>query len=582
MSGPASDTLAQRLTFDSFVLDLPRGCLLHDGREIALRPKTFAVLTHLVQHAGTLVSKDELLAAVWPNLIVTDDTVVQSISELRRALAVAGHDYITTVPRRGYRFEMPTPASAPATVPEPAAAPAVEFAAPAPESLPPTPPAPPPAAAMKHALRWRWKFGIAAPLLLAVAIIASWYYAERNTSPEPIDARPAIAVLPFLDQGDDRSREYLADGLTQDIIHSLGRFSALTVMSWNAVATYKGVLAKPGEVARALDVRYQVEGSVRYAADRVRVSAQLVDIRGRVLWSARYDEPLADLFGLQDRITREIAGALAIRVTQVEQQRVATKPTESFDAYDFLLRARPVLQRPTRNGIVEARALLRQAIALDPAYAAAHSALGETFHIAISMGWAEAPDQYWDRVTEHASEALRLDPLDVRARILLGRRYIAYNQFDEAQIEIDRAIAVNPSDADALAGRGNVLVWLGRTDAAIDSLEQALRVDPDLNAFDRFALSLAYFLKGRYAESITQSELNLRHNEEARFSRVVLAAALAEAGRAEDARQAAQDVRLSDPTFDAAIFGNKFREAKDLAHLREGLAKAGLYSPPGA
>jgi len=568
MSDPAGAEKAQRQTFDDFVLDLARGCLLHQGREVALRPKTFAVLTHLVDRAGALVSKDELLAAVWPNLVVTDDTLVQSIGELRRALAVAGKDYITTVPRRGYRFEMPEPVTAPELIPDPTPAPTT---------------APPPTVAEQRVLRLRWKFGIAASLLLGIAVVASWFFTRDNGPPpgELIDARPAIAVLPFQDQGDDRSREYLADGLTQDLIHSLGRFSALTVMSWNAVATYKGVLVRPREISRALGVRYQVEGSVRYGADRVRVSAQLVDTRGRVLWSARYDEPLADLFQLQDRITREIAGALAIRVTQVEQQRVAAMPTSSFDAYDFLLRARPSLQRPTRTGIVEARTLLRQAIALDPDYAAAHSALGETFHIAISMGWAEIPDQYWERVVEHASEALRLDATDVRARILLGRKSIAYNQFDEAQTEIDRAIAINPSDADALAGRGNVLVWLGETDAAVESLEQALRVDPEINAFDRFALSLAYFLKKRYAESISQSELNLRHNADARFSRVVLAVALAEAGRMPEAKQAADEVRRTDPTFDAASFGNKFRDGSDLAHLREGLAKAGLYLPAG-
>ena len=140
MSGAAGDTPAQRLAFDGFVLDLPRGCLTHDGREIALRPKTFAVLTHLVQRAGTLVSKDELLAAVWPNLVVTDDTVVQSIGELRRALAAAGHDYITTVPRRGYRFDMP--AQEPEAALEPAAAPTPEAVSPAPDtSATPSPPA---------------------------------------------------------------------------------------------------------------------------------------------------------------------------------------------------------------------------------------------------------------------------------------------------------------------------------------------------------------------------------------------------------------------------------------------------------
>ncbi len=299
---------------------------------------------------------------------------------------------------------------------------------------------------------------------MALALVVLWLGMRPREAAAPGDsagAGPAIAVLPFQNQNDDAQREYLADGLTQDLINSLGRFSALTVMSWNAVATYKGASVPPGDIARVLGVRYQVEGSVRYTADRVRVSAQLVDARGRVLWSASFDEAPTDVFQLQDRITREIAGALAIRVTQFEQQRVAAKPTESFDAYDCVLRARPALQRPTRAGLVEARTLLRRAIELDPNYAAAHSALGDTFHAAVSMGWAESPDEYWNRVVEQADEALRLDAADVRARILLGRKYIAYNQFDEARAQIDRAIAINPSDAEALAGRGNILVWLG-------------------------------------------------------------------------------------------------------------------------
>jgi TolB-like protein/DNA-binding winged helix-turn-helix (wHTH) protein len=544
------DHSAQRLAFDDYVLDLARGCLLRAGQEVTLRPKTFAVLRYLVEHMGELVSKETLLAAVWPNLIVTDDTLVQSIGELRRAFAEAGRDYITTVPRRGYRFEPPRAAA-------------------------------PIAGRVKHAFRWRWKYGIAAPLALAVTVAALWFAMRpRDTGPEAATgARPAIAVLPFQNQNDAASREYLADGLTQDLINSLGRFSALTVMSWNAVASYKGALAKPGEIARVLGVRYQVEGSVRYSADRVRVSAQLVDAQGRVLWSSRFDEAAVEVFQLQDRMTREIAGALAIRVTEFEQQRIARKPTASFDAYDCVLRARPALQRPTRAGLVEARTLLRRAIELDPDYAAPHSALGDTFHAAVSMGWAEAPEEYWAKVVEQANEALRLDAGDTRARILLGRRYIAYNQFDEARAQIDRAIAMNPSDADALAGRGNILVWLGEEDAAIESLELAQRIDPELNAFDRFALSLAYYLKGRYQESIEQAELNLRRNADARFNYAMLAAAHAEAGHAEEAARAAEALRHNDPLFESETFGNKFRDPRNLAHVRAGLEKAGLYRP---
>ena len=177
---------------------------------------------------------------------------------------------------------------------------------------------------------------------------------------------------------DDLAREYFADGLTQDIINAVGRFPELTVMSWNAVSPYKGQPQSPGDIARGLAVRYQIEGSVRQTGDRVRVNAQLVDMNGQVLWSASFDEALADVFALQDKIITQIAGTLAIRVTQVEQRRVLTKPTESLEAYDYVLRARPALQRPDRANIVEARTLLKRAIEIDPNYAAAYTALAET------------------------------------------------------------------------------------------------------------------------------------------------------------------------------------------------------------
>jgi adenylate cyclase len=550
MSTEGNNAAEQRLTFGRYVLDLQRGCLMLDGREISLRPKTFSVLQYLVAHPGRLVGKEELLEAVWPNLVVTDDTVVQSIGELRRALGESGARLITTVPRRGYRFEAQD-------------APAERRKARA-----------------WHPLRFRWKYGIFAPLAVALTVLALWlagFWSEAPKAPAPADPKPTIAVLPFRNQGDDASREYLADGLTQDIINSLGRFSALTVMSWNAVAAYKGEAVRPGEIARLLAVRYQVEGSVRYSGDQVRVSAQMVDAEGRVLWSARFEEPPADVFALQDRLTREIAGALAIRVSEFELKRVAAKPTESFDAYDFLLRARPALRRPTRAGIAEARELVRQAIALDPQYAAAHSALGETFHVAISMGWAQSPDEYWNRVQAHAREALKFDVSDVRAHVLLARNFLVYNRYLEAQTEIDRAIAINPNDAEALAGRGNVLVWLGETDAAIESLELALRIDPELNDFDRFALALSYYLKHRYDEAIEQAELNLRKNAAARFNEAVLAAAYAQSGRSADAARVSEQILRTDPTFNGATYGNKFLNPEDLVHLRDGLRKAGLY-----
>src|SRR5712671_2335386 len=587
-AGPPAQTDAKRLRFDRYVLDLHSGCLLLDGNEIALWPKTFAILTYLVQNVGRLVSKDDLFAAVWPNLAITDDVLVQSIGELRRALGDDGPRLIKTVPRRGYRFESDVSVVAPADESSTGVAPAA-----ARDEAQPPGPARLPLALLATAVGVR-RIGLVAGLAFLVAagalwagIATEWRFtsapgrADRvaTNSPE-IGARPAIAVLPLVNQGNGSAREYFADGLTQDIINALGRFSELTVMSWNAVLPYKSRPASPAEIARGLGVRYQVEGSVLQTGDRVRVTAQLVNSDGGVFWSGRFDEPLADLFALQEKITTQIAGALAIRVAQVEQRRVTAKPTESLEAYDYVLRARPALQRPERASIVEARELLRRAIGIDASYAAAYAALADTYQITTVMGWTESPAASLSRAEEMANKALSLDDSDVRAHIVLGRIHIFHQQYEQAKAELDRAIAINPNDAHALAGRGNILMWSGDTDAAIETLELAQRIDPELNVIDRNALSLAYYLKGRYDAAITQAELNLRRTESANFSRIVLASAYAQASQAGDAARVVSAIRLRDPTFDPQDFGSKFLKPADLERLRDGLRKAGLGATP--
>jgi len=183
-------------------------------------------------------------------------------------------------------------------------------------------------------------------------------------------------------------------------------------------------------------------------------------------------------------------------------------------------------------------------------------------------------------------KALNLDASEVRARIVLGRVSIARHRYEEAQAEMVRAITINPNNAGALAGRGNVLMWLGQTDAAIELIEQAERIDPELNAMDRFALSLAYYLKRRYGAAIEQAELNLRDAGGGNnFSRVVLAAAYAQDEQGKDAARVAAVIRRIDPTFNPQEFGTKFLRALDLEHLRDGLRKAGLLTeagPPGS
>jgi adenylate cyclase len=585
---PAAQTRAMRLSFDHYVLDLSRGCLLLNGNEVPLRPKTFAVLRFLVENATRLVTKDEIFAAVWPNLAVTDDTLVQSIGELRRELGEDGPRLIKTIPRRGYRFDASVTGLAAgddlvpgAAAPEPAASHAgMQTSSDVSSS---------PSSGITFANR-RWPLMAALSLVIFLAggalllhrthrqLLGSPDSAGQTSKPAEANARPAIAILPFVNQSPDQGRDYFADGLTQDVINALGRFSALTVMSWNAVAPYKNKAASPDDVARSLGVRYQVEGSILRTGDRVRVSAQLVNTDGQVLWSARFDEAIADLFALQDKITTQISGVLATRVAQIEQRRALAKPTNNLEAYEYVLRARPALQRPDRAEVVNARALFRRAIALDPNYAAAYSGLAETYHLAIVMGWAESPSETLGRAEELANKALRLDESDVRAHIILGRVHVFHQQYEQAKAEMDRAIAVNPNDAHGLAGRGNILMWLGQTDAAIQALELARRIDPELNVVDRNALSLAYYLKGRYAAAIEEAELNLRRTESANFTRVVLAAAYAQEKRADEVARVVAAVHRLDPAFDPQEFGSKFLSPSDLGHLRDGLRKAGLLA----
>src|SRR5579871_5120296 len=266
-------TQAKQLRFDPYLLDLERGCLLLHENEIALRPKTFSVLCYPVRNSQRLVSKDELFGAVWPNVAVTDDTLVQSISELRQAIGDEGARLIRTVPRRGYRFEAevtevtPAVASEQATGPEPNSAGVPLARSDHPNVLADVP------AATKRSRLINGMLA-ASGLLLAILITyalwsinASSWHRQADSPPSQTTERPAIAILPFLNQDNDSSREYFADGLTQDLITALGRFPELTVMSWNAVSAYRRASATPGEIARSLGVRYQVEGSVLQAGD---------------------------------------------------------------------------------------------------------------------------------------------------------------------------------------------------------------------------------------------------------------------------------------------------------------------------
>jgi adenylate cyclase len=394
-----------------------------------------------------------------------------------------------------------------------------------------------------------------------------------------LGAKPTIAVLPFENLSDDAEQRYFSDGVTQDIIAALGRFSNLAVMSWDAVLPYRSGASSLDQVNDDLGVRYVVRGTVRRAGDRVRVAVQLTDAaQGILLWSERYDQQIDDIFAVQDEITRGVVGALAVKLTALEQARVSSKPTGNLAAYDYVLRARQLLKRRTRSSNFEARALLERAIELDPSYGAAYARLAETYHDDAADGWTEWPHRALQKAEDLAREAVALDDRNASAHAVLGRVYSVLRKHHLALSEIDRAIEINPNDPANYGERGTVMLYLGQPDEAIRSLETALRFDPNLEPGNFMDLGIAYYLEGRIDEAISTLESGVARDPNFGGSQIMLSAAYAEAGRLEEAKRTASEVRRLFPFFDAAMFSSSlpFHGPGNRDRIATALRKAGL------
>jgi TolB-like protein len=432
----------------------------------------------------------------------------------------------------------------------------------------------------KPAPRWRrlaaGRRGAIAAVLAAAALAAGLWMAPWTR--EPADAAAAtIAVLPFANQSGDPKREYFSDGVTEDIINALGRFSELRVMSHSAVQPYKAAPAPPEQIGRELGVRYLVRGSVRESGARVRVGVELSEAAsGRLLWSERYDAEGKEVFEIQEKIVGNVAGNLAVKLTSLEQQRAAAKRPGSMEAYDLVLRARELIARGDRISNREARGQLARALELDPRYAEAYAWLAEAELQRAAYGWTEGMGDALRRTEEHARAALAIgDPGgNARAHSVLGALHSFTGNFNAALAESERAIALNPSDAFAHAQRGSVLLWLGRIEDSIKATETARRFEPRLTTNATFNLALAYFLAGRAAEAVAVCESYT--GPERGVLQAMRAAALAEVGQLDKAREAAAEARRLQPFFDVASFGGRFIDPALAEKVRAGMRKAGL------
>jgi class 3 adenylate cyclase/TolB-like protein/Tfp pilus assembly protein PilF len=446
-----------------------------------------------------------------------------------------------------------------------------------------------PAAALRSRAarrRRRWSLITGVVALVLVAAVGTWQalpllepVIDRvigSSQTLPTSGQASIAVLPFTNLSNNED-DYFSDGLTEDLISALGRFSGLSVMSWNAVAPYKSQAVGPKELARDLPVRYVVDGSVRRSGERVRIMARLSDAEGgTLLWSERYDEAAGDIFAVQDSITRRVVAALAARVGYLEQERAIAKPTASLDAYDYFLRGRQSFRRFTRPANFEAQAMFERALELDHDYADAYAALAFTYSKAAEMGWVEQPQMALERARDLAQAALRLDPSDELAHVLLALFYAYQSQYDSALTELDLATEANPNDIGYYAERGWVLVLTGRWNNAVDVLEAGLQNDPNPtpNAFSN--LGMAHYFRRHYDAAIATLETAVSRYPQHVPLHIALVAAYAAAGRTEDAMRAAAAVRRLNPFFETDLYGYAFRDPADRERIREDLRKAGL------
>ena len=355
--------------------------------------------------------------------------------------------------------------------------------------------------------------------LLSPSIIRTPQSTLRNQEAFPLPDKPSIVVLPFVNMSKDPEQDYFSNGITEVLTSDLSRISSLFVIARNTAFTYKGKAANVQEVGKELGVRYVLEGSVQKAGDQVRIVAQLVDTTtGGHLWSERYDRPLKDIFALQDDIVQKIVTTLNLQLTLREQGWIIRKRTDNLEAYDTFLRGADYFWRLTKEGNAQARPLFERTIELDPRYAEAYAWLGWTYLFPWIAQWNSDP-QNLQRAFDLEQKALALDDSLPRTHIILSWVYMYQNQHEPALAEAERAIALDPNDAEGYAALATTLNNFGeRTAEAIELMEKAMRLNPRYPFGYAYQLGWAYRLAGRYEEAIATQKQALLGNPNWLFS----------------------------------------------------------------
>lgn len=519
-----------RFVFENHVLDVDRRELSRDGEPIAVEPQVFDLLVYLLQNRERVVSKDDLIEAIWHGRIVSESTLTSRLNAARKAVGDSGEGQrlIRTIARKGFRFV--------GTVQGETAASAATSAE-----------------------------GVRAP-------------ARSEAAPRD---PPAIAVLPFTNMSGDPEQEYFSDGISEDIITALSKLRWFFVIARNSSFIYKGNAVHLKQIAAELGVGYVVEGSVRKGGDRVRITAQLNDVAtGSHLWAERYDRDLSDVFAVQDEITEAIVAAIEPQLYAAESFRAQRKPPDSMDAWDLVMRALSHFWRVTRQDNVVAQALLEKAIAIDPNYGQALGVLAASYMFTAHMGWAEMATAA-PIAERSALAALRSDSEDPWAHHALANVYLfARRRFDDALAEFELALLLNPNFALAQGYYGVALSYCGRWQEGYEAACRALRLSPrgPHSAVYLGIAAYAQYLGRNYDEAMRLSREALRQRNDFVGAHRVLTAAAGMAGQMDVAAAALRECRRAQPNISLAWIAEHMPIKLDAEreHYLDGFRRAGL------
>ena len=435
----------------------------------------------------------------------------------------------------------------------------------------------------------RWRFAVLGVAFIAVlASLAIWNFYFRAPSIEPVSEKdmafplpdkPSIAVLPFVNMSDDPKQEFFADGLAEEIINGLTKLSQLFVIARNSSFKYKGKTVDVREVGQELGVRYVLEGSVRREAQRVRVTAQLIEAStGNHLFSERYDRELREIFATQDEITLAILRALRVAVTSGEQARLIGRGTKNLDAYLKAIQANEQFLQMNRQGSMKAKEFAREAIALDPKYAFPYAVLANAHMLDVWFRFSESPEESMRLADETAHKALDLDETDLLTQIALTNLCVMQRKHDKAIASAERALELGPGAARSQYAVGIALYFACRFHEAIPFFEESIRLDPYPPSSSFRTLAGAYGAVGRHQEALKLLEKSLQVNRDDIFAHLSLAALLVELNKGEEARAEAREVLRLHPSFSLDHFAKTltFKDQAFVDRRIDLLRKAGL------